>query len=106
MRLAQRIEMEKATELCRHGAVSEVPTCVAQRASFAAMGDCPSLCYAHGQQEIQLQLLKLAEKGDAAALSGLLDHYALDVNGQEVSEGNTALHLAAEEGAGGECPFK
>eukprot|EP00913_Durusdinium_trenchii_P017309 g16277.t1 len=63
------------------------------------MGECTSSCLAKDVQlELQDQLLKLAEKGEAAACDELITHHSLEVNFQEHQEGNTALHLAAEEG--------
>mmetsp|Transcript_77511 Transcript_77511/g.122138 ORF Transcript_77511/g.122138 Transcript_77511/m.122138 type:complete len:133 (+) Transcript_77511:56-454(+) len=67
------------------------------------MGEGASLCcygYVredHAPHELQQQLLKLVEKGDAAGCNELLGSYAMHVNFQD-PEGNTPLHLAAEEG--------
>ena len=61
MRLTQRVEMEKAwsTRLLRllRGREEAVPRARDQVHIPEAMGDCPSLCYAHEGQEIQLQPL-------------------------------------------------
>mgnify|MGYP002804596805 FL=1 len=65
------------------------------------MGEGASLCcLAHEEHlhEVQDQLLKLAQQGDASACDQLIGHYAIPVNFQDPEEGNTPLHLAAEEG--------